>query len=426
MSFNLIDAAKSLMSNDLVNRASSLLGETHANTQQAMNGIIPAVFAGVLNKAGSGDAQGVMNLAKEAAGSGALGNLGGIMSGGASTLVSRGSDMLRSLFGDRSGNVVSAIANSSGIKESSATTLMGMATPAVLGVLGKHITDNNLSTGGLLSFLNNQKDHVLGALPSGLNLASALGMGSLASIGTRLSGALSSAGTGVREAAGRVTHMAETSAASAASGMRWLLPLLLIILVIGLIWYFVKGCNGSQKAETAVMDTAAARVDTAARAMVPPPVRESMNVKLPDGTEIQAYKGGIEDKLVAFLNDPNSAAGKDVWFDFDNLNFNTGSADITPESEKQVQAIVAILHAFPKVKIKVGGYTDRSGDSVANMKLSQDRANAVVADLKKDGAKASQLAGAEGYGSEFAKAEANAPDEERQKDRRISISVRSK
>jgi len=425
MSFNLIDAAKSLMSSDIVNRASSLLGETHANTQQAMNGIIPTVFAGVLNKAGSGDAQGVINLAKEAAGSGVLGNLGGIMSGGASTLVSRGGDMLRSLFGDRSGNVVSAIANSSGIKESSATTLMGMATPAVMGVLGKHITDNNLSTGGLLSFLNNQKDHILGALPSGLNLASALGLGSLASIGTRLSGALSSAGTGVREAAGRVTHMAETSAASAASGMRWLLPLLLIILVIGLIWYFVKGCNGSQRAESAAMDTAAARVDTAARAMAPPP-RESMNVKLPDGTELQAFRGGIEDRLVTFLSDPNSVPSKDTWFDFDNLNFNTGSSEITPESERQVQAIVAILHAFPKCKIKIGGYTDRTGDSVANMKLSQSRADAVVADLRKDGASNTQVEGAEGYGSQFAKAAADAPDEERQKDRRISISVRSK
>jgi outer membrane protein OmpA-like peptidoglycan-associated protein len=38
----------------------------------------------------------------------------------------------------------------------------------------------------------------------------------------------------------------------------------------------------------------------------------------------------------------------------------------------------------------------------------------------------SQLAGAEGYGSEFAKYPADAPETDRIKDRRISVSVREK
>jgi outer membrane protein OmpA-like peptidoglycan-associated protein len=46
--------------------------------------------------------------------------------------------------------------------------------------------------------------------------------------------------------------------------------------------------------------------------------------------------------------------------------------------------------------------------------------------LKKAGVNKAQLVGAEGYGSQFAKAAADAPDEERKKDRRISLSVREK
>lgn len=156
------------------------------------------------------------------------------------------------------------------------------------------------------------------------------------------------------------------------------------------------------------------------------PTHESIKVKLINGKELDAFKGGIEDKLVSFLNDAHSQAGKDVWFDFDNLNFETGKATLTKESNAQVANIAAILAAYPKLKIKIGGYTDKSGDAALNKKLSQERADAVVAALTSLKANAAQLTGAEGYGSEFAKAAANAPDEERKKDRHISIGVREK
>jgi len=157
-----------------------------------------------------------------------------------------------------------------------------------------------------------------------------------------------------------------------------------------------------------------------------PPKEESIKVVLPNGTELNAFKGGIEDKLVAYLNDSTSKAGKDVWFDFDNLNFKLNSAEITEDSYAQIQNIEAILKAYPKLKIKIGGYTDKTGDSAANMKLSQERAAAVFDALKKINGNPEQLTGAEGYGSQFAKASAEAPDEERMKDRRISLGIRAK
>jgi len=47
-----------------------------------------------------------------------------------------------------------------------------------------------------------------------------------------------------------------------------------------------------------VTDTATRAADTVA-AVVAAPVRESLKVKLPDGVELDAYKGGIEDQLVS-------------------------------------------------------------------------------------------------------------------------------
>jgi outer membrane protein OmpA-like peptidoglycan-associated protein len=204
------------------------------------------------------------------------------------------------------------------------------------------------------------------------------------------------------------------------SKVNWLPLVLSAVLVLGLIIFIFKGCKGSNDSET--METSIS--DTVAAAPVAA-VRESVKVKLPDGAELEAYKTGIEDQLVSFLNNPASVPGKDIWFDFDNLNFKTGSADITDESKVQIQNIAAILKAYPKLKIKIGGYTDKTGDSLNNLKLSQSRADAVVMALKAAGVHAEQLVGAEGYGSQYATVVAHANDEERKKDRRISISVRA-
>jgi len=208
-------------------------------------------------------------------------------------------------------------------------------------------------------------------------------------------------------------------------------PLWFAIGTIIIILIIIKGCSADTSAramteepavETSTPTTAAASGSSAATAP------ESIKVKLPDGTELDAYKGGIEDKLVAYLNStvPADSISKDRWFDFDDLNFKTGSAEITESSMNQVHNISAILKAYPKVSLKIGGYTDKTGNEPDNQTLSRQRAEAVRDALKKTGAAATQLAGAEGYGSQYAKAAADAPDGERRADRRISVNVRTK
>jgi outer membrane protein OmpA-like peptidoglycan-associated protein len=118
--------------------------------------------------------------------------------------------------------------------------------------------------------------------------------------------------------------------------------------------------------------------------------RTLSEVSLPNGTKLQAYAGGIEDQLVRFVgsNDFKTATNdqlKDRWFNFDDLNFKFGTTELAPESKRQMDNIAAILKAFPDVKIKVGGYTDKKGDDAANLKLSDGRAKAVQAALKAAG-----------------------------------------
>lgn len=153
---------------------------------------------------------------------------------------------------------------------------------------------------------------------------------------------------------------------------------------------------------------------------------ESLTISLPGDVELEAHKGGIEDQLIAFVEkgyeDISEDSLKKIWFDFDHINFNTGSAVLTPESQHQVDNLAAILKAYPALKLKIGGYTDKTGDESVNKKISSDRAGAVKTALEKAGV-GTQVTGAEGYGSDFAKYAADAPEADRVKDRRIAVRI---
>lgn len=150
-------------------------------------------------------------------------------------------------------------------------------------------------------------------------------------------------------------------------------------------------------------------------------LRESTTVTLPDGTTLNAYKGGIEDQVVSFLNSGDyenlsEDQLKDRWFNFDNLNFEFGTTQLTAESQVQLDNLKAILAAYPNAKIKIGAYTDKKGDDEVNKNLSEDRAEAVKTALASD-----QVVDAEGYGEEFAVVPETATDQEREADRKTAI-----
>lgn len=155
--------------------------------------------------------------------------------------------------------------------------------------------------------------------------------------------------------------------------------------------------------------------------------RKLTEVSLPDGTKLQAYPGGIEDKLIKFIQSDTykNATNEDLkkpenWFNFDDLNFKFGTSELEPQSKRQLDNIIAILKAFPEVKIKIGGYTDKKGDDAKNKTLSDTRAKAVKAALEKAGVGA-QVPEAEGYGEEQATVAETASDQERAVDRKTAV-----
>ncbi|MGE8213892.1 MAG: OmpA family protein [Stenotrophomonas sp.] len=105
-----------------------------------------------------------------------------------------------------------------------------------------------------------------------------------------------------------------------------------------------------------------------------------------------------------------------------NIYFDTGSATITRDSmETLTSAANAIKQAPAGTRIEVGGHTDNTGDAAANVTLSQQRADAVVAKLAELGVAADTLT-AKGYGQEKPRA-SNDSEEGRAQNRRIEFAV---
>lgn len=127
-----------------------------------------------------------------------------------------------------------------------------------------------------------------------------------------------------------------------------------------------------------------------------------------------------EDKMVTLSADEiGSALTADgrvvlygIFFDFD-------KATIKPESAPQLEEMVRFLDQNPEIKVYVVGHTDSKGALDYNLKLSDQRAQAVMKALAKAGIGPKRLT-AKGLGP-LAPLASNRSDEGRAKNRRVEL-----
>ncbi len=422
MSLNILDLIKGQLGPALVSQAATQLGESESGISKAISGLLPAVVGGLANNASNPS---VLDAITGSSNSGLLGNLLGGSSN--NTFIST---VLSSIFGDKVAGVVNAVSNYAGIGNASSSSLLNMVTGATLGSVGKYAADNNLDRSGISSLLEDQKGIVSTLLPAGLSMAS-LGLGNwFGDQETEKVTVTSYDEPKVEVNRGGATHVnvdRDDNNNGGGSIWKWLLPLLLLLL---LGWFLWKQCTNKETTATTDTDSTAYVEDSAAvigdTATVTGTTGEMTDIDL-NGTTLKGYADGMEASMINFLksdgykNATDDAALKDTWYSFDNVNFQMGSATaLEAGSEGQIQNLAAILKAYPDAKIKIGGYTDKTGDAAANKKLSQQRADFIKAELGKLGVGA-QVTGAEGYGSEFATVPAEASDAERAIDRKMAV-----
>jgi len=403
----MMDSILGMVTPEMKQALASRLGETSSGVQSGLGVATAATLGGLASKAGdSGFLSQIMGLLGGGSGQSIVGSLSSIVSGGPSgttaDLVNR---FLPMVFGSQQNQVASAISQQAGLSSASGTGLLKVAAPLVLGYLARMHSAGSLNASSLGSMLKAEAPSLQSYLPSGL---------------------LSSATGAVSATAGRAVSAVQSGVGAATSSTaRWLVPIAIIGALL-LVWLLIRSMNApkevAQSAVNAVSGATTAAGNAANSAWAA--LGDMVAVKLPDGTTLNAPALGVESKLVAYLSDGSAVVSEDKWFDFDRLLFDTGSATLQPASQEQLTNIAAILKAYPPVKIRIGGYTDNTGDPAANLKLSQDRADSVMAQLTQLGVDPARIS-AKGYGQDNPIAD-NSTEEGRQKNRRISLRVTDK
>ncbi|MFA5619633.1 MAG: OmpA family protein [Weeksellaceae bacterium] len=404
MAINIFDLAKDVLSSSVLSSQANAMDENEGGISKAIGALLPVVMGGLTNKT-SGNSE-IFEQLKNLGGSNILSNLGAAESTSNPVVGS----LLRTIFGDKIGNIVSLISNFAGIKNSSADSLLSLAGSTIFGLLGKQIVGKNLNLDGLTNLLSSQKGLISKAMPAGLSLGS-LGLGG---VFDSFSSSAKEAGDSVSHAAREVESEISGDDGGSPSWLKWLFPLILLGL---LLWWFWPNNKTVDEVVTDTTEEVQTVLSDAADR-----VKETFTFK---DISITAFRGGIENHMIDYLNSgkyetANEEDLKENWYDFDNVKFVHGSSSELETGQEQLENIAKIMKAFPDAKIKIGAYTDKTGDDAANIKISQERAD-FIKNLLTDLGVGEQITNAEGYGSEFATVPAEASDDERAVDRKMAI-----
>ena len=392
-----------LKEKDTIEPLSGFLGENRAGVTAAVGGALSALLLGLRRKSAEpGGSEQLMEALKDGGHDGGiLNDLGSLLAGGPATtgLASSGKAILDSLFGGKATGVADMVASAGGIAKTAGFSLLAILAPIVMGALGKTLqTQSAMNPASLAFLLNGQRDFIKSNLPDGL----------LPWLGVNQ----------VEDFKLPATPSAE------APGNRALAWASVIAACLGVVFMW-RSCGTHEPAHPA----ATAVQETAVKAAEPARVEwtalgKFTAWKLPNGLELNIPEFGVERKLIAFIEDAAKPVDDQTWFSFDRLTFDFGKATLRPESAEQLKNIAEILKAYPKLTVKIGGYTDNKGSADFNMKLSQDRADNVMAALAQLGIDAGRLK-AEGYGEQYPVA-GNDTEEGRAQNRRIDIRVTGK
>ncbi|MCB0738571.1 MAG: PorP/SprF family type IX secretion system membrane protein, partial [Bacteroidetes bacterium] len=105
-----------------------------------------------------------------------------------------------------------------------------------------------------------------------------------------------------------------------------------------------------------------------------------------------------------------------------NLQFNTGSAWLTLESQKELERIAIYLLNHPEIGLDISGHTDNTGNSEVNLILSKNRAERVYDYLVERGIDKNRMTH-NGYGDTKPVA-SNSAEEGRTKNRRVELKIK--
>jgi hypothetical protein len=240
MNDSIVSAVSKFLTPELVSRMASMVGISDtALARQAVGAAAPAILSGMASLASKPEgAQRLANAIAEQSprvldgfahaisGSGGFANIG--------------QNVLTSLFGGRSfSSLASAVGKFTGIGDGPVNSLLGMLTPAILGVLGR---EAGAGATGLTQLLSSQKDQIAAAMPTGLT--DALRTSGFLGQASPVASLTDRATDTYRATREQADTMARPMSGPASRSMHWGYWALPLVALAGLLWYLL-GSEGT-------------------------------------------------------------------------------------------------------------------------------------------------------------------------------------
>ncbi|UPL49576.1 OmpA family protein [Hymenobacter sublimis] len=427
----------------VVDRLAEQTQESQAGIWVALGQIVPTVVHALVGRISGPDGpEAVWKLSREAYGANVPET---ILEPGQEAWLQRGEALMRGLMGE-SYNITSLrIASAANINSSAVHHLFSVAAVAALGVAGEYSQEQKFDVTGLAHWL--QQDEATFRrllLAGGTRLPTPAETGReltplpevALGVGTEMA---TTAGSWAAVGGGRTFTPAPPapSTATQIASQPWVWGVLLLT-AVGLGYFFGhdSGENPQNGATAGLVPTSTAAASAPAKAATAgryDPINDKyiydtgqpLILRLADGTTQKVGASSTENRLYTFLADPrmqvDSVNRTNGWINFDRVYFETAQTTLTDESYQQLRNVASILKTFPNSVVKIGGYSDSTGNALKNFRLSEERAKTAMLVLASEGVDLNRLQ-AKGYGSKYFVTPNNTA-EGRALNRRISIRV---
>jgi flagellar motor protein MotB len=241
MADNIIQLASQYLTPDMIAKLAGMLGESNTSTASLVSAASPMLLSGMA----CGNAPGRLDMVTKAMAStgaaspsvldGFAGKMAALASGGAgsNSLVETGSSLLGGMFGDKTSLMTKALSAFSGAKPGSASTVLSLLTPLLVGVMGKSLAGSGQAAtpAAVTALLGSNKTAINDALPPELKriIAGIPGLGALLCLPT--------------VAAAAPVAAVPVAAAAANAGFGRFVPWILGALALGLLAWWLFGRN---------------------------------------------------------------------------------------------------------------------------------------------------------------------------------------
>jgi outer membrane protein OmpA-like peptidoglycan-associated protein len=381
---NLLTYLDDYLTADVVDQAAEFVNEQPAKTRTALDALNSVLLAGFIKRCSNEIGANLLfnTIQKGKYEHASIGELSVLLRNReeANAFITKGSNTISQLMPDKRSPITVLVSSYARIRNSSATTLLGLVTPLFMETLARQVKTRNLDAAGLAAMLVEQRENLIEHTPAELleRMRSTLGIDNASMMGYTAPVHRESRAS-VRAEPVEVEYRERRP-------LPWgpiLSGLLIAGLAVGGYWLWQNygdrlGASGSPEeiTDSTALSTGTNTLATDSLA-APSPVSPSAAAT---STSVAATGlSSVPAQLSAYLADPLAPVGK--AFAMTDLTFDPATNALSAQSAQQVAEVGKILKSYPKTQLRITGVTGKAGLKSAAFQ----RANAVKMALVRDG-----------------------------------------